>query len=59
MKINRIRSGLYTAAKLLGDVQAVQKAGRKESAKPIADRAARRIVGKATGRLLGSLFRGR
>jgi len=53
----RLRSALYTSAKFLGDVQAVQSAGRKRSVTPIAKRAARRIVGRATGRALGRLFR--
>ncbi len=48
--INSLRDFLYLVARLLGDVNAIQKgrAGR---------RIARRLAGKATGRLLGKLFR--
>jgi len=45
-----MRSLLYALARLLGDVNAVQK-GR------VGRRVGRRIVGKGTGRLLGKLFR--
>jgi hypothetical protein len=48
--INRIRSVLYIAAKILGDVNAVKKG-------KVGKRIARRAAGKATGRLLGRLFR--
>ena len=50
MSINRTRGWLYLVAKLLGDVNAVQK-GR------VGRRVARRIAGKATGRGLGRLFK--
>lgn len=48
--MNRIRSVLYGAAKLLGDVQAVRR-GR------VGRRIGRRVSGKMTGRLLGRIFR--
>jgi hypothetical protein len=50
MKISSTRGFFYFLAKLLGDVQAVQK-GR------VGRRVARRAAGKATGRGLGRLFR--
>jgi len=50
MKINKIRSALYKSAKVLGDVNAVQKG-------TVGKRIARRAAGKATGRLLGKLFK--
>jgi hypothetical protein len=50
MTINKTRGWLYLIAKLLGDVQAVQK-GR------VGKRILRRIAGKLTGRGLGKLFR--
>jgi hypothetical protein len=50
MSINSTRSLLYQIARLLGDVNAVQKgtAGK---------RVGRRLAGKATGRALSRLFR--
>ena len=50
MSINKVRSVLYALAKLLGDVNAIQKG-------KIATRVGRRLAGKLTGRLLGRLFR--
>lgn len=50
MKINKIRSALYKSAKVLGDVNAVQKG-------IVGKRIARRAAGKVTGRLLGKLFK--
>ena len=47
-----IRSWLYAVARFMGDVNAVKK-GPKATGK----RVARRLVWKATGRLLGKLFR--
>jgi hypothetical protein len=44
------RGLLYTLARLMGDVSAVQK-GR------VGKRIGRRIVGKMTGRSIGRLFR--
>lgn len=58
MSINKTRSVLYAVAKMLGDVQAVQKAGRKRSIRPIIDRLARRGAGRIAGLILGSMFRG-
>ncbi|RJQ32057.1 MAG: hypothetical protein C4589_00970 [Peptococcaceae bacterium] len=51
--INKTRSVLYGAAKLLGDIQAVAS-GRPDK---IARRIGRRAAGKITGRMLGRLFR--
>lgn len=50
MSINSVRSLLYRVARVLGDVNAVQKgrAGR---------RIGRRVVGRASGRGLGRLFK--
>jgi hypothetical protein len=50
MTINKIRSILYTSAKILGDINAVKK-GR------IVKRIERRIIGKFAGRLMGKLLR--
>jgi len=48
--MNKVRSVLFALAKLLGDVNAIQKG-------KIATRIGRRLAGKITGRLLGRLFR--
>ncbi len=45
-----LRSALYTIARLMGDVNAVQKG-------KVGKRIARRAIGKATGRSLGKLFK--
>lgn len=50
MTIPKLRTVLYTAARLLGDVQAV-RTGR------IGRRVGRRVAGRATGRMLRRLFR--
>ena len=50
MKINKLRSGLYKSARILGDVNAAQK-------KKIGKRIARRVVGKFTGRAIGEITR--
>lgn len=50
MKINDIRSFLYFAAKILGDINAVRRG-------KIGQRIARRIAGKATGRAMGKMWR--
>ena len=57
MSINHFRSSLYALARLLGDVQAMNKAARTGSPKPILRRIERRAAGRLTGRLLGRLFR--
>ena len=56
MSINKTRSALYWAAKILGDVQAGQQAAKKGSFTPVGKRIGRRLAGKVTGRLLGKLF---
>jgi hypothetical protein len=50
MSINKSRGFLYALAKLLGDVNAVQKG-------TVGKRVMRRQTGKLTGRGLGKLFR--
>ena len=50
MSINKNRSFLYKLARILGDVNAVQK-GR------VGRRVGRRIAGRTTGRSLGRLFK--
>ena len=49
MSINKTRSVLYALARLLGDVNAVQK-------RKVGRRVARRLAGKVIGRGLGRLF---
>lgn len=48
--INKIRGVLYFLAKILGDINAVQKG-------KIGQRIVRRGAGKITGRLLSKIFR--
>ena len=50
MTINKVRNVLYTSAKVLGDVNAVEK-------DEIPRRLARRIAGKYSARLLNNIFR--
>jgi hypothetical protein len=50
MSINKTRGFLYWLAKLLGDVNAVEKG-------KVGKRVARRVAGKVTGRGLGKLFK--
>ncbi|HVL37816.1 MAG TPA: hypothetical protein VM328_00365 [Fimbriimonadaceae bacterium] len=50
MSINKTRGFLYLLARFLGDVNAVKRG-------TVGKRVARRIVGKATGRGLGRLFK--
>jgi len=50
MTINKIRSLLYSTARLLGDVNAIAKG-------KIGQRIVRRLVGRLTGRWLGRIFR--
>ncbi len=45
MKINKIRSLLYTGAKILGDVNAIQKGNILQ-----------RIVNRILGRMIGKIF---
>jgi len=54
MTLSQFRSKLYAMAKLLGDVQA---ATHSKPGKAIPKRTGRRIAGKITGRLIGSLFK--
>jgi len=50
MSISKTRGFLYTLARLLGDVNAVNKG-------KVGKRIARRAAGKLTGRGLGKLFK--
>lgn len=50
MSINKVRSLLYRLARLLGDVNAVEKG-------KVPQRVERRVVGRFMGRILGKLFR--
>lgn len=50
MSIGKTRGFLYLLARLLGDVNAVQKG-------TVGKRAGRRVAGRATGRALGKLFK--
>jgi len=50
MSINKTRGFLYWLARILGDVNAVQKGS-------VGKRVARRAAGKATGKALRKLFK--
>lgn len=50
MSLNKTRGFLYWLARLLGDVNAVQKG-------KVGRRIARRATGKATGRMMRKLFK--
>ena len=50
MSIGKIRSLLYSIARILGDISAIKR-GR------VGRRIGRRVAGKATGRFLSRLFR--
>jgi len=50
--ISRIRRAGYPALKYLGDAQAVEKALKTGSAKPIEKRIERRILGRTAGQLI-------
>lgn len=50
MNLNKIRSSLLKTEKVLGDINAVQKG-------TVGKRIVRRAAGKATGKLLGKLFK--
>jgi hypothetical protein len=50
VSINKTRSMLYKTARVLGDVNALNRG-------KVGKRVARRVVGRATGRQLGRLFR--
>lgn len=55
--INKIRGWLYGSAKVLGDIQATQRALEEGSPKPVIKRLSRRLTGKLTARFLGWLHR--
>jgi hypothetical protein len=50
MSINKVRSVLYLIARILGDVNAIQKG-------KIEQRIGRRVLGKVFGRLIRSIFK--
>ena len=50
MNISKIRGILYGTAKLLGDINAVNKG-------KVGQRIERRILGKIAGRIMGKIFR--
>ncbi|MCR4417585.1 MAG: hypothetical protein WHV63_11945 [Ignavibacteria bacterium] len=50
MSINQIRTILYFIARILGDINAVQKG-------KIGQRIGRRILGKIFGRMMGRIFK--
>jgi hypothetical protein len=52
VKIRKVRSALYTSAKALGDLQAVQRGAEKRSLAPVAKRVERRLVGRLLSRLI-------
>lgn len=51
-----LKSFLYDVLKYSNDINAVTKAAKRRSAKPIVRRVGRRAWGKITGRLAGKLF---
>lgn len=51
--ISKIRTVLYTTAKILGDVQAISS----KDPNKIKKRFGRRILGKITGRMMGKFFK--
>lgn len=53
MAISKFRRLLYTAAKILGDVQA---ATHKKPGEAIPKRVGRRVAGKITSRIMGKIF---
>lgn len=55
MSFSKIRGILYTIAKYLGDVQAVQKAIKSGNIRHLVMRVVRRVYGKITGRGMGHL----
>lgn len=55
MTLNSIRSVLYLVARVMGDAQAIRKAVRTSSAKPVVQRLERRLLGRLTSRIIGGL----
>lgn len=50
MKISKVRTVLYTTARILGDISAVKNG-------TIHKRIARRTLGKAAGRIIGKIIK--
>ncbi|HEU5004324.1 MAG TPA: hypothetical protein VFW71_16310 [Actinomycetota bacterium] len=50
--LGRARRSLYRTARILGDIEAVQRSARRGSVVPIARRMERRVVRRAVGRSL-------
>lgn len=51
-----IKSVIYKLLKFSNDVNAIQRSIKTKSARPVGRRVARRVYGKATGRLARKLF---
>lgn len=51
-----LKSFLYDVLKYSNDVNAVTKAAKRRSAKPIVRRVGRRVYGQLTGRLARKIF---
>lgn len=50
--LNEVRSALYRSAQVIGDIEAASR-----GPEAVARRAMRRLLGKATGKVLRKLFR--
>ncbi len=57
MSLWRVRRGLYRGARILGDVEAVERSIEKGSAAPLVKRVERRWLWRLVGRLLGRATR--
>jgi len=57
MKLWRLRRSLYRGARILGDVEAVEKTIETGSPTPVAKRAERRLLWRIVGRWLGRATR--
>jgi len=57
MKLWRVRRDLYRGARILGDVEAVERSIEKGSPVPIAKRLERRWLWRLVGRLIGRATR--
>jgi len=55
--INKARSGLYRWARILGDVQAVERSVQTGSPAPVARRLLRKRAGPAYGKAIGKILR--
>lgn len=55
--IRRVRRVGYPTLKYLGDVEAVEKAVRSGSGKPLMDRVKRRVLGRLAGQIIRALVK--